>query len=80
MLRKLPNTTARLLPLVFKKVTNQRMILVTAEAENTFLFKTGEDDNMKNQKLDSLDRLARLRSKSSWKSLPGTQRTKTSNW
>lgn len=56
------------------------MILVTAEAENTFLFKTGEDDNMKNQKLVSLDRLARLRSKSSWKSLPGTQRTKTSNW
>lgn len=53
---------------------------MTAEAENTFLFKTGEDDNMKYQKLVSLDKLARVRSKFPWKSLPGTQRTKTSNW
>lgn len=40
------------------------MILVIAEAENTVLFKTGEDDNMKNQKLVSLDKMARVWSKS----------------
>lgn len=66
---------AKLLSLILKRVTNQRMILVTAEAKNTFLFKTAEDDNMKNQKLVSLDKLARVWSKSFWNSLPETQRT-----
>lgn len=48
-----------------------------AEAENTLLFKTGEDDKMKHQKLVSLDKLARVWSKSFQKSLPGTQRIYT---
>lgn len=76
MLRMLVNTMlAKLLSLILKRVTNPKMILVTAEAKTTFLFKTGEDDNTKNQKLVSLDKLARVWSKSFWNSLPETQRT-----
>lgn len=46
---------------------------MTAEAEITFTFKMGKDEDMRNQKLVSLAQfLAILWRKSSWKSLPGT--------
>jgi len=46
---------------------------MTTKARVTFIFRTGKDEDTRNQKLVSLAQfLARLWSKSSWKSLPGT--------
>ena len=49
---------------------------MTAKAKVTFTFRIGKDEDTSNQKLVSLAQfLARLWSKSSWKSSPGIRRT-----
>lgn len=64
-------------PYLQTNVTDQRRTLTTTEARITFIFKMGKDKDSRNQKLGSLAWfLARLRSKFSWMSLPGTWRTK----
>lgn len=69
------NIIVRLVPFIFKReVIDQRRIVIPKKQK---VFKMCKDENKRNQKVVSpAQSLSGLWSKSSWKSLPGIQRTK----